>query len=457
MAQVAAASALLLKDRAEHPVLLVRPGPPPPADAPLPERLFTQANTALRLAADRVWAEHFDRGALGNDAAPAATWRDARRLLVDARRAGSPRLQILVDSGTGAGADSDALAAQVRAWARPTDSVATDRLAPAKHPRPRRAVPAAPSDTAHDAAAGGKRPRSPGTSAPAPPPRPPRFMRSECFEDAVDDSGPAPFAGLHLAPFDGLDAATQQPRVPCPRCHHPGKHYCKECLQPLLPAPYALPTVRLPLPLIMLKHGGEHSSKSTAVHALVVAGADTHLVDYPKACQRDHLRALCGRPAQPSETAADVDAALAHIRATSVILYPADDAVAFDAMPPAERARVERIFVVDGTWTSVKPMVTDLQDHLGGPLRAVTLAHAGRTHFWRPNGTDNAAHLSTIEAVHAVYREYALAQGAAPDAPEVAQLDNLLYLFAYQHRLVSDAMRARLAKRAGAAPSAADA
>ena len=313
------------------------------------------------------------------------------------------------------------------------DADATPAAAPhpAPHPahHPARDLPA-PHPAQHPAAPVQQRAEKRGRGDTK---RLPPTLRSECYEDMLQGDPAAAFAGLHLASLAPLEAADALPRVPCPRCQHPGKHYCKNCLTPLLPPPHALPTVALPVPLIIIKHGGEANTKSTAVHAAILAPEGAHLVAYPTDLHRDTFLRLCG--SDPTEPA---DAALARIRAESVMLYPASDATTFAAMAPEARASVRRIFVIDGTWSSVKKMVTDLADCLGGPMRALTLANAGRTHFWRPNGTDNASHLSTIEAVHVAYREYASAQAAAP--ADVHQLDNLLYLFAHQHRVIGTAM-----------------
>jgi hypothetical protein len=67
-------------------------------------------------------------------------------------------------------------------------------------------------------------------------------------------------------------------------------------------------------------------------------------------------------------------------------------------------------------------------------LRKLRLARSYQTAFWRFQHKKTDAHLATIEAIHAAYREIQSRFSSSDAGPD--RLDDLLYYFKYQWELI---------------------
>lgn len=219
----------------------------------------------------------------------------------------------------------------------------------------------------------------------------------------------APFEGMVFASYAPLRACTERTR--CPRCGHPRKYFCYDCVVPLTEG---VPRVELPIAADIVHYYTEQRSKSTSVHGPLLAPAQVRLVEYPR----------------------DVDAMAApYDAAETVVLYPAEDAVGVAEMPRAALARVRRVVLLDSQWSNAPRMLRHAA--LAG-LRHVKI-RAARTAFWRyqNHGQD---HLATVEALYWFMREFAAAQSGAPYA---GQFDNLLWYFSFNYTLIQEHYNSR--------------
>jgi hypothetical protein len=133
-------------------------------------------------------------------------------------------------------------------------------------------------------------------------------------------------ASLRLSSFEPLLHAE---RVACPRCGASRKLYCYDCYEPVGLPPSSVPHVRLPLAVHIVKHPNELQSKSTAVHAKILAPDSVHIHSYP---------------AMPE----GLDPA------TTVVAFPSRDAV--DAAD-LDVSNLQSIVFIDSTWFQAKGMV----------------------------------------------------------------------------------------------------
>ena len=166
-----------------------------------------------------------------------------------------------------------------------------------------------------------------------------------------------------------------------------------------------------------VKDKRELDGKTTSVHAKLVAPADTSILEYDRAAGADGGLG----PAFDPETC--------------VVLFPSADSKPVAAI---DWSRVTRLVVLDGTWNQAKSMC------LGCPvlsrLPRVHLSTQNATAFWRYQQCGPHC-LSTIEAIHAFYREHAALGGLAS-----SQFDNLLYFFSFLYRLIQEDYRSHPAR-----------
>ncbi|KAJ3009949.1 UNVERIFIED_CONTAM: DTW domain-containing protein 1 [Siphonaria sp. JEL0065] len=128
--------------------------------------------------------------------------------------------------------------------------------------------------------------------------------------------------------------------------------FCPICCHPLPDAPHPSAS-RLPLELHMYRHPGEKVSKSTSVHAKVVAPEDTSLfVEDCRALGRDEDGILRERYPDPSRV---------------LLLFPSETSKPLSELP---RTSFDKLIVLDGTWTQAKAMYKCLE-HAG--FQAVTI------------------------------------------------------------------------------------
>jgi hypothetical protein len=87
-----------------------------------------------------------------------------------------------------------------------------------------------------------------------------------------------PFKHLKLASFAPLISAE---RTSCPKCRSSRKYFCYTCYIPVGISPDCLPTVKLPLPVDIIKHKLERVGKSTAAHACTLSPHSVNIHIYP--------------------------------------------------------------------------------------------------------------------------------------------------------------------------------
>ncbi|RKO92085.1 DTW domain-containing protein [Blyttiomyces helicus] len=217
-----------------------------------------------------------------------------------------------------------------------------------------------------------------------------------------------PFAGLKISPNSHLDSSS---RLPCPNCAKPSKLFCPICFLALAHTP---PAVSLPVKIDILRHPHEKLGKTTSTHARVLAPHDTEIV--PFRGSEEDVEEMRRRYPDPSRV---------------LLLFPSKvaDATPLSSHPPSE---ISCIILLDGTWKQGRAMARSL---LTLPFPRIRIS-SRRTFFWRyqPFGLD---HLSTIEAVYWVTREYHEAFSAGATGYD-GRFDDLLFYFKHNFELIQE-------------------
>ena len=128
---------------------------------------------------------------------------------------------------------------------------------------------------------------------------------------------------LNLASFEPLEKITD--RQTCPKCKSQRKYYCYDCMIGLVD----MPNMQLPVKVTVIRHPKEKRSKSSIIPASVLAPKDVeivHTIDVP-----EHL----------SET-------------NTVLMFPSDEATEITDMTKEELAKIERVVLIDSTWSQTK-------------------------------------------------------------------------------------------------------
>lgn len=255
--------------------------------------------------------------------------------------------------------------------------------------------------------------------------KPNDFRKTPCFKHH-QQSSQDPFADMHISPQECLMEAFQQERRTCPKCLSSAKFYCYNCYDPLVDRPQAIPKIILPLKVDVIKHRNEFSGKSTAVHARVLAPDHVRIIHFPFSVN-------------PELTTTDlpVEEFLGFDKARTLMLFPSKQSTTIEEIPDLEQ--INRVVLVDGTWNHVPSMIS--HPAIQG-IRHVKI-DARLTKYWRYNKGDH--HLATVEALYYFLVDYMNAMKAKghqrPDFDEQLKgLDNLLFFFAFFHRLVGERM-----------------
>ncbi|CAG8468650.1 6198_t:CDS:2 [Paraglomus occultum] len=213
----------------------------------------------------------------------------------------------------------------------------------------------------------------------------------------------SPFAAFQISPTDILDTITE--RKPCPTCNRFVKYFCHDCFVVDKACENVMPKLELPIDIDVIKHPGERSGKSTAIHARLIS--PTSVSVYPSTSIPAY--------SDPSRI---------------LLLYPAPDAQTLDTIPLDS---FDKLVVIDGTWKqaiSILKYTTALSS-----FRKVTL-HPRKTMFWRyQNRSEN--YLATIEAIY-----YFLVEYREKDKGEYnGEFDNLLWWYKYFYELIQGVYR----------------
>ncbi|ORX45845.1 DTW-domain-containing protein [Hesseltinella vesiculosa] len=198
-----------------------------------------------------------------------------------------------------------------------------------------------------------------------------------------------------------------QDRTLCTHCDKTVKYFCYRCFQVLGCDREKIPTVKLPVPLDVIKHERELDGKSTAVHARIIAPDDVHLYGYNDIPEYEH----------PERT---------------LLLFPGPDAKTLKEIP---RDSFDRIVVLDGTWKQANRMAREAPQLQ--KLQKITI-EPRNTLFWRfQHMSEN--YLATIEAIYYTYREFA---DAYEPEDYRGQYDNLLFYYRFFYNLIQTKYKA---------------
>ncbi|KAI9227398.1 MAG: DTW domain-containing protein [Piptocephalis tieghemiana] len=201
-------------------------------------------------------------------------------------------------------------------------------------------------------------------------------------------------SSLHTNPDPVLGGMTK--RIKCPTCKQSILYFCYHCVKLVGLEPEKVPNVSLPVSLDIIKHEKELDSKSTAIHAKLLAPADTTIHSFPS----DY-------PEYPKD-------------GSTLLLFPTEGAKTLDQV---DTSKFKRLVVIDGTWRQAKTMCR-LSPSLDR-LPKVKIAEQ-KTTFWRFQNLDEH-YLATIEAIYHFYREYHLSLYHQP----THQYDDLLFFYKF--------------------------
>lgn len=197
-------------------------------------------------------------------------------------------------------------------------------------------------------------------------------------------------------------------KSPCPQCHtvRNNRIYCYECLLPLPGISLPRLGARLPVNLVLIRHPKEPRSKSSAVHAQVIAGAE-------------QVRTLEVPLAQD----------VSFDPATTCVVFPGPTAKAVAEL--GNLSELKTVVVLDSTWSDAGKLSRLPQ--LDGLPRVQLKSYT--TFFWRYQRKPDS-HLATIEAIYFFFRELCEASLAARGERYDGRFDNLLAIYCAQFRKI---------------------
>lgn len=245
-------------------------------------------------------------------------------------------------------------------------------------------------------------------------------MNTSCFKSILKGESHPLLKTLKLMPMDILKQLESIGRLLCPSCLRRRSIYCYTCAQFMTNEGQNLeiPRMNLPFHVDIIKHVSELDSKSTALHAKLLAPDRVTLYSYP-----DELNSF--------EKAFNDE--------TSLLLFPSDRSISIEEV---NWSKIERLIVLDGTWNQVHGMT--LHPYLQ-KVSYVRIEHA-ETLFWRSNGrgrSDRPNLLATIEAIYHFFRQHATTTKGSYEG----QYDNLLFLFVHTYNKVRQNMSSRFEKK----------
>lgn len=176
--------------------------------------------------------------------------------------------------------------------------------------------------------------------------------------------------------------------------------YCYDCLVTMGDRA-KVPVVKLPIDLVIIHWPSESRSKSTAVHACLLAPEQTQMHDHPNI---------------PDFNAEE-----------TVLLYPSEGAPTVADFPNMDK--IKKVIFVDSQWHTAKRICNN--EYVKGiPHIQITQYN---TLFWRyQNCGPNC--LATIEAIYYFFKEYQMRMSGTYEG----QYDNLLFYFAYHYQLIQN-------------------
>ncbi|KAF9126273.1 DTW domain-containing protein 1 [Mortierella sp. 14UC] len=202
----------------------------------------------------------------------------------------------------------------------------------------------------------------------------------------------SPFSQFNISPTDVLDTIE---KAHCPDCNRNVRYFCNRCLKLVECPEGAVPQLKLPIKLDVIKHEQERDGKSTALHAKILAP--------------DHVEVYAWKDMPKYE---NVDRLL--------LLFPSPGAKQLSEIDPAS---FDKLVVIDGTWEQANKMAKSDSPLLR--MKRVTIA-PHETLFWR-HQKKASDHLATIEAIYYFLREYHETYlTAVPQQPSAAAATTVL-------------------------------
>lgn len=174
-----------------------------------------------------------------------------------------------------------------------------------------------------------------------------------------------------------------------------------------------------------LKHEQELDSKSTAIHAKLLAPSQISIHQF-------HRTAIV--PASSESSSSDLVEKITSNPAAYVILFPDETAVELKDLSENEFSQIRNVIVIDGTWSQAAA-INRTEPYCR--LRRIKINPNLKTVFWRYQ--DLGEHcLSTIEAIYYFMREFLEAQERNNNQMIVydGRYDNLLYFFSFFYHLI---------------------
>lgn len=158
----------------------------------------------------------------------------------------------------------------------------------------------------------------------------------------------------------------------------------------------------LPIICDVIHYATEAQSKSTAVHAKVVAYESVRVHPFPSPALHEW---------DPEDT---------------VVLFPSDDAI---SVKDLDFSKIKHVVFVESQWHTAKRILKAPQ--------VARLPHVKienyETRFWRWQNFGNEG-LATIEAIYYFYKEFI----TATKGTYSGEVDNLLYYFTFYYELLQD-------------------
>lgn len=231
-------------------------------------------------------------------------------------------------------------------------------------------------------------------------------------------------------------------RVECPKCNRKRHLYCYDCMIPLEDI---LPQINdLPLNCIILQHPRELKSKSSAIHAKVIAGSSVQIVQYDTKEMDELMQNVNKENAillYPDAKAWSLHELLENLltkeneketkdQTNSIPIHQSQTKQQLSPQSDRELCikKLEYVVFIDSTWQQSGKIFRDDRVH--------TLTHVKiktqKTAFWRYQNKGNEF-LATIEAIYWLYREYYTAKY---QKEYINEYDDLLLLYKYQFDLI---------------------
>ncbi|KAH3762935.1 fibroblast growth factor 7 [Pelomyxa schiedti] len=194
---------------------------------------------------------------------------------------------------------------------------------------------------------------------------------------------------MKIATHDELQTMS---RAKCPKCGHMRK---------------------LPVDVDIIHYPTELLTKSTAVHAKLLAPTQVSIIDYPNV---------------PDYSLSD-----------HLLLYPSKTSVSLNELSLEDLRQVRKLVVIDSQWHKANAVLRhpNLQK-----LRCVKIV-TSKTLFWRYQQHGDEF-LATIEAIYQFMREHFEASQSSPYA---GAYDNLLFYYSFFYNLIQTAYKSNPASK----------